>query len=473
MFRRRRPLMRAAVVGGGAYVAGKKVAQRSAEQGQQENEQDERLATLEEQAPGHSGPSGPGRARRGTVDARSAEPARGLARAGRADRRRIRHRQGQAARHLGAGQPLDLDPGVSGSLEGAQDERAVQGHDQRRYPGLGARTGRRSSRRRRPTARRTWSTSCWTTWASRRCRCYGGPIETPNIDRIAADGIRYTQWHTTALCSPTRSCLLTGRNHTRNSMACITEAAVGFPNASGTIPPENGMLLGDPGRAGLEHLHGRQVAPVPDGRDERRLDAAELAVRPRVRALVRVPGRGDQPVVPGPGLRQPPGRPAEVAGGGLPPDRGPDRQGDRVHQGRQGGRAGQAVLPVLRARRRARAAPRLEGVGRQVQGPVRHGLRGDAGADPGPAEGDGHRPGRHRAAADQPDRHARDPHRARRPAVPAAGLHPAVGLAVRRGEAAVRPDGRGVRRVPGARRPSHRPAAGLPGGVRAAGEHAW
>ena len=51
MFRRRRPLMRAAVVGGGAYVAGKKVAQRSAEQGQQENEQDERLATLEEQAP--------------------------------------------------------------------------------------------------------------------------------------------------------------------------------------------------------------------------------------------------------------------------------------------------------------------------------------------------------------------------------------------------------------------------------------
>ena len=80
--------------------------------------------------------------------------------------------------------------------------------------------------------------------------CYGGPIDTPNIDRIAADGVRYTQWHTTALCSPTRSCLLTGRNHTRNSMACITEAAVGFPNASGTIPPENGMLaeiLGEQG----------------------------------------------------------------------------------------------------------------------------------------------------------------------------------------------------------------------------------
>ena len=54
-----------------------------------------------------------------------------------------------------------------------------------------------------------------------------------------------------------------------------------------------------------------------------------------------------------------------------------------------------------------------EGVDRQVQGPVRHGLRGDPGADPGPAEGAGHRPGRHRAAAGQPDRHPGDPHRAR------------------------------------------------------------
>jgi arylsulfatase A-like enzyme len=80
--------------------------------------------------------------------------------------------------------------------------------------------------------------------------CYGGPIPTPNIDRIADSGVRFTQWHTTALCSPTRSCLLTGRNHTRNSMACITEAACGFPNGSGTIPPENGMvseILGEQG----------------------------------------------------------------------------------------------------------------------------------------------------------------------------------------------------------------------------------
>jgi len=72
--------------------------------------------------------------------------------------------------------------------------------------------------------------------------CYGGPIETPNIDRLAQHGLRYAQWHTTALCSPTRSCLLTGRNHTSNSMACITEGATGFPSSSGRIPFENGML---------------------------------------------------------------------------------------------------------------------------------------------------------------------------------------------------------------------------------------
>ena len=72
--------------------------------------------------------------------------------------------------------------------------------------------------------------------------CYGGPIETPNIDRIAQRGVRYTQFHTTALCSPTRSCLMTGRNHTTNGMATITEAASGFPSSNGHIPFECGTI---------------------------------------------------------------------------------------------------------------------------------------------------------------------------------------------------------------------------------------
>jgi len=79
---------------------------------------------------------------------------------------------------------------------------------------------------------------------------YGGAIKTPNIDRIVKKGLLYTNFHTTALCSPTRSCLLTGRNHTTNGMACISEASSGFPNASGHIPLECAMapeILGEQG----------------------------------------------------------------------------------------------------------------------------------------------------------------------------------------------------------------------------------
>ncbi|HTY91308.1 MAG TPA: arylsulfatase [Methanocella sp.] len=72
--------------------------------------------------------------------------------------------------------------------------------------------------------------------------CYGSPISTPNIDSLAANGLRYNNMHTTALCSPTRSCVLTGRNHHSNAMACITEGSTGFPGSNGYIPFENGFL---------------------------------------------------------------------------------------------------------------------------------------------------------------------------------------------------------------------------------------
>lgn len=71
---------------------------------------------------------------------------------------------------------------------------------------------------------------------------YGGPIEVPTMRRIADMGIRYSNFHTTALCSPTRSCLITGRNATSNNMACITEATSGFPGFSGRIPFENSFI---------------------------------------------------------------------------------------------------------------------------------------------------------------------------------------------------------------------------------------
>lgn len=71
---------------------------------------------------------------------------------------------------------------------------------------------------------------------------FGGPIETPAMRRIADSGVRYSNFHTTALCSPTRSSLLNGRNATSNNMACITEASAGFPGFSGRVPFENGMI---------------------------------------------------------------------------------------------------------------------------------------------------------------------------------------------------------------------------------------
>jgi arylsulfatase A-like enzyme len=71
---------------------------------------------------------------------------------------------------------------------------------------------------------------------------FGGLIETPAMDRVAEMGLRYTNWHTTALCSPTRSCLLTGRNAHMNGMACIGEATTGFPGKNGHIPFENATI---------------------------------------------------------------------------------------------------------------------------------------------------------------------------------------------------------------------------------------
>ena len=67
---------------------------------------------------------------------------------------------------------------------------------------------------------------------------YGGRINMPTMDRLAADGLTYAQWHTTALCSPTRSVFLTGRNHHQNGFASISETAVGFPGYNSHIPRE-------------------------------------------------------------------------------------------------------------------------------------------------------------------------------------------------------------------------------------------
>ncbi len=71
---------------------------------------------------------------------------------------------------------------------------------------------------------------------------YGGRVEMPTLDRLAKNGLIYTQWHTTAVCSPTRSCFLTGRNHHQNGFGTIAESAVGFPGYNGHIPRSNATI---------------------------------------------------------------------------------------------------------------------------------------------------------------------------------------------------------------------------------------
>jgi arylsulfatase len=73
--------------------------------------------------------------------------------------------------------------------------------------------------------------------------CYGSPVcKTPHMDKLAKNGVRYSNFHTTALCSPSRSAMLTGRNHHSNAMACITEGSTGYPGSYGRVPLANGLL---------------------------------------------------------------------------------------------------------------------------------------------------------------------------------------------------------------------------------------
>jgi arylsulfatase len=81
---------------------------------------------------------------------------------------------------------------------------------------------------------------------------FGGVIPTPSMDRIAKAGLRYTQFHSTALCSPTRAALITGRNHHSVGFGVIGEMSTGYPGYDSVIGPESatiGTILRDNGYA--------------------------------------------------------------------------------------------------------------------------------------------------------------------------------------------------------------------------------
>ena len=72
--------------------------------------------------------------------------------------------------------------------------------------------------------------------------CYGSPISTPTIDQLAANGLRYTGFHTTAMCSTTRAALLTGRNHHSTGVGCLANFDSGYPGYRGKISRDTGTL---------------------------------------------------------------------------------------------------------------------------------------------------------------------------------------------------------------------------------------
>ena len=79
--------------------------------------------------------------------------------------------------------------------------------------------------------------------------CYGSPLATPNIDRLARGGIRYNNFHVRPVCSPTRAALLSGRNPHAVGVATIAEYSNGFPNSRGGIRPD-AVTLAEHLRAG-------------------------------------------------------------------------------------------------------------------------------------------------------------------------------------------------------------------------------
>ena len=82
--------------------------------------------------------------------------------------------------------------------------------------------------------------------------CFGSDLETPAIDKLAAEGVRANRFHVTALCSPTRACVLTGRNHHAVGMGFLTDVPIGYPGYTARIPPSAATmprLLRDAGYA--------------------------------------------------------------------------------------------------------------------------------------------------------------------------------------------------------------------------------
>ena len=127
---------------------------------------------------------------------------------------------------------------------------------------------------------------------------FGGPCRTPNFERLAADGLRYNRFHTTALCSPTRQALLTGRNHHSVNMGGICEIATSAPGYSSVLPKNKAPLADDTEAKRLFDRAVRQMSRSSGVGDEPNGPVRPMADRRRrLRVFLRFPRRRNKPMV--------------------------------------------------------------------------------------------------------------------------------------------------------------------------------
>jgi hypothetical protein len=162
---------------------------------------------------------------------------------------------------------------------------------------------------------------------------FGAPCATPTAERLAANGLSYNRFHTTALCAPTRQALLTGRNHHSVGMGGIPEIATSAPGYS-SIRPNTAAPLAE-----TLKLNGYSTAQFGKCHEVPVWETSPMG-----------------PLCAGALPRHGAGRARPHARAGLPLHRGHDRPGDPVDPPTEGADARQAVLRLLRAGRQARAA---------------------------------------------------------------------------------------------------------------------
>ena len=225
---------------------------------------------------------------------------------------------------------------------------------------------------------------------------FGGPIGTPTLDQLAQGGLRYNNFHTTALCSPTRAALKSGRNHHTVNMGFITEMATAFPGATGQIPNSTAPL------AETLRLNGYSTAAFGKWHETPAWEASVAGPFdrwPTHQGFDKFYGfLGGETNQWAPYLYDGVAQVELPDDPELPLHDRHDRQGRGLDQVPEGADARQAVVRLLRPGRDPRAAPRAEGVDRAVEGQVRPGLGQDPRGDAGAADRDGRRAARARSS---------------------------------------------------------------------------